>query len=533
MGKNGYFKLASKEHGLYITVYPPKEGGTPVVIDELLSYGAKLSIMDYFDITKAKPAFVKSDKPIRLKLAEAAPLPSNEFGDYAISSDNMKVEAVFYPGFVDAGELTLDEILSDLAAHNVRKGIDEKEIQRFLDEREYYVPYVVAKGQPPIEGHDGSIEYKFNTDVNVKPKMNDDGTVDYHRLDNVNHVSAGDVLAVLHPDDRGTPGYDVRGNVVSPHKVKRVLFKYGRNMHVSDDGKQLISDVNGHVTLENDKIFVSNVLELVDVDTSTGDIDYNGNVLVKGNVITGFSVRATGDITVEGLVEGADISAGGNIILLRGVQGGSRAVLSAGGNIVSKFIESASMVSASGSIETDSILHSKVVAKGPIKVSGRNGLIVGGDVKSSVLIECKTIGNSMGTATIVGVGVDPTVKKRIDVLKNEMEELGKKNMTLSQIVSALRKRQEAEGSLPPDRIEMQQKTMREMILIEQKLTTDKNELEECRCMINEDYNAKIVINKSAYVGTKIMFGDQYIFLRDNYDYCKFMKQGADIKPMSI
>ena len=72
----------------------------------------------------------------------------------------------------------------------------------------------------------------------------------------------------------------------------------------------LTCDISGHVILENDKIFVSNVLELVNVDNSTGDIDYEGDVVVNGNVLAGFTVKATGDITVSGIVEGATVIAG-------------------------------------------------------------------------------------------------------------------------------------------------------------------------------------------------------------------------------
>ncbi len=39
--------------------------------------------------------------------------------------------------------------------------------------------------------------------------MNDDGTVDFHSLENVNHVKQGDVVAVLHPEDMGDAGTDI------------------------------------------------------------------------------------------------------------------------------------------------------------------------------------------------------------------------------------------------------------------------------------------------------------------------------------
>lgn len=139
--------------------------------------------------------------------------------------------------------------------------------------------------------------------------MNDDGTVDFHSLENVNHVKRGDVVAVLHPEDMGDAGTDIFGKNVNPERVKHIVFRFGRNLLISEDGRQLISQVNGHVILENDKVFVSNVLELVDIDNSTGDIEYNGDIMVKGNVLAGFSVKAKGDVIVQGIVEGATVTA--------------------------------------------------------------------------------------------------------------------------------------------------------------------------------------------------------------------------------
>ena len=135
----------------------------------------------------------------------------------------------------------------------------------------------------------------------------------------------------------------------------------------------------------------------------------------------------------------------------------------------------------------------------------------------------------MGTATVVGVGVDPTVKKRIDVLKNELEQLGKQKMQLGQLVTALRKKQDIEGGLDAEKQALQQKTMRNMLMLEKQLSDDKKELEECRNMISEDASARIKVSRTANIGTKVMFGDQYIFLREKYDFCQFIKKDGDIK----
>ena len=415
----------------------------------------------------------------------------------------------------------------------MKHGIDNQIIEQILSHREYGEAYNIAVGTQPRDGSDGYIEYKFNTELKPRPKMNDDGTVDFHTLENINHVNKGDVVAVLHKEDRGDDGIDVLGRRVPPRKVKHVIFRYGRNLSQSEDGTELMSQVSGHVILENDKIFVSNVLELVNVDNSTGDIDYEGDVVVKGNVLAGFTVKAAGDITVSGIVEGATVIAGGNITFNRGIQGMTRAVVKAGGNIVSKFIESAENVSAGGSIEADSILHSKVTAKSTIKASGRNGLIIGGDVKAVNMIEAKTIGNAMGTNTSVGVGVDPSMKRRVDELKNSLGKLGDNKIQLNQLLNALRKKQDAEGGLDEAKHELQMKTMRNVIMLEQEINKQKKELEELRGQIGEEKHACIKVSDAAYAGVKLTFGDQCMFLKQKYDYCQFVKEGADIKSVPI
>lgn len=529
---SGYFQFSSKEDGLYITVYPPKQGVKTASIDDVMFYVDKKKIeCDSVKLMEAVKAGALAETT--LKVSDETQLAYGEFGDYKVSYDGMKVEAVFYPPFENGAKLDKTEIIQDLKHKGVIYGIDESVIDTFIHERQYGKAYIVAVGKMPREGKDGYIEYKFNQDLKPRPKMNDDGTVDFHSLENVNHIKAGDVVAILHPEDAGEAGIDVSGRKVNPDKVKHIVFRFGRDLVISDDGKQLISQVNGHVILENDKIFVSNVLELVNIDNSTGDIEYNGDVMIKGNILAGFSVKAKGDVVVQGVVEGATVIAGGNVTLNRGVQGMNKAVIKAGGNIVSKFIESASLVEADGDIEADSILHSRVVAKGSINATGKKGLIIGGDVKATSVIQAKTIGNEMGTATVVGVGVNPAMKKRMDELRKSLSVKGDNKIQLTQLMTALRKKQDMEGTLDKEKQEMLSKTMRNLLILDQELNADKKEFEQIRSSIGEEKNACIKVSNVAYVGTKLMFGDICMFLKEKYNYCQFRKEGADIKSVPL
>lgn len=104
---------------------------------------------------------------------------------------------------------------------------------------------------------------------------------------------------------------------------------------------EMYADCAGNVTLVNDTVFVSNVYEVpADVGTSTGDIDYDGSVEVRGNVLTGYTVKATGDITVNGAVEGATLISGGKIVHKAWNARHGKRRYEGRGDIISNFIES-------------------------------------------------------------------------------------------------------------------------------------------------------------------------------------------------
>ena len=112
------------------------------------------------------------------------------------------------------------------------------------------------------------------------------------------------------------------GKPMMPKKVRNRVLRFGRNIRISEDKCTIYSKVSGHVTLVDDMVMVSDVYRFpANVDSSTGDIDYKGTVEVTGNVTTGFAVKAEGDIIVNGVVEGATLISGGNIVLKRGMQG--------------------------------------------------------------------------------------------------------------------------------------------------------------------------------------------------------------------
>ena len=201
------------------------------------------------------------------------------------------------------------------------------------------------------------------------------------------------------------------------------------------------------------------------------------------------------------------------------------------GNLVSKFIESAE-VHVDGYIETDTILHSNVEAKGDIFVRGKNGNIIGGKVRSKSLIEATRIGSTMGTTTEVEVGTDPAVANRVNELKvlisDKMEERNK----IDQVLQILRKKQDM-GVLEPEKKGLLPSLTKNIVLIDadvKKMTDEYNELTE---LLSENVNAKIQAIAEVYAGVKIAIAGEFILIHENQSHVRFRKQKGEITGSSF
>ena len=529
--KNSFFQLIVKDDGTYLKLFPPMDGGRSLEIKEVSQYIESENIYDY-DITAINAAIEGLDsEPVMVKISNTQELPVEEKMNFQISGDRMTVVARFYPASNNYGGslLDVDHIEKMLEQRSVRAGVRREVIRNFLHHRQYCKTYIVAKGAAPRHGDDARIEYNFETDRKAKPTMNDDGSVDFHHLDAINHVAKGDLLATLYPEDVGEKGEDVFGNPIVPRKVKHLTLKHGKNIIESEDGLQLFSDIDGHVSLDGDRVSVSDVYEvLADVDSSTGDIDYEGNINVKGNVRTGFTIKASGDVNVKGVVEGATIIAGGQVVVQRGIQGSNKGVIEAGGNVYAKFIENC-VVKCKGGVVTEAIMHSEVAANGDVIVDGKKGLITGGKVCSRSRISLKVGGSDMGTVTKLEVGADPEIVEKCHLLNKKMPDIQRDIENNQKIVDMYSKKLAKGDKLPPEKM---------LALKNAKTAVDAStkEFEESVKLL-ELYQEEIAANSNGmvdvegllYPGVEVTIADVQSHIKTETRYCKLIRDGADIR----
>lgn len=424
-------------------------------------------------------------------------------------------------------EASLQDIKEKLKEYGVTYGIEEEAIISVLNHKKYKEKSLIAVGKKPINGDNAKIQYEFDIKSLNNPQILEDGSVDFKQLNLIKNVSVNDLLAEIIPPTEGFNGCDVLGNIIPAQPGKALNFKRGKNTIESEDGLKLYASTNGQVFIKDGAVVVSEVFEVPrDVDNSTGNIKFNGKVIVKGNVKSGFSIEADGDIIVYGVVEGAKLKANGNIILNRGVQGNNQAYLECTGNLITKYIENASL-KVEGNIEADCILHSNSIAKAKVIISGKKGLIAGGEVKAGEEIRAITMGSHMGTSTKLEVGSDPEEKRRFNDLKNEISDIENKLDGLKKTIDLLT-RLSKNASLTADKEEIFIRSLKSYEVLKEThsaLVAEAKELEEKQATTSR---GKVHVAKTVYPGVRVTILNVTRQFNDELSNCTLYLKEGDI-----
>lgn len=526
--RNGYFQLVNAPGGGFgVRFVPPEGDGEAVRIGELVDYLDRQGCM--YDLGSLKQ-FQMARKDI-VCLLERRDCPAvRESYELSVSDDNMTATVRFFPPSECGERMTFDEFLKDLHYKNISSGIQMGALQdHFQSDGIYCTDFIVAQGRPPRQGTDAHIEYYFDTDLNARPAMREDGSVDFFNLNVINHCHAGDVLARIIPEDEGDYGMDIYGQRIKPRTVQRAVLKYGNLVQISEDKMSITSKVDGHVTLVDDKVFVSDVYEVENVDLTTGNITFTGSVQVNGNVASNYMIKCDGNVIINGVVEAAHIIAGGNIIIAKGMNGMGKGTLQAGGNVVAKFIENAHVEAENGYVETESILHSEVSAGEEVTVEGKHGFITGGHIQAGKHVKVKTLGAEMGSPTVIEVGINPKLKDQYIHLQKDVQEIVKTIRNTQPIISNFAERRAKGVRFSEDQLKHVRDAAKLLEVKKVELEQKNAQLAETQKIYETQRKAVVEVTGVVYPGTTIVIGDVSMIVQSAYQYCRFERIQGEVK----
>lgn len=340
------------------------------------------------------------------------------------SKDEQRAWVLVYPPSGAGRELD-DEILSaELEREQICFGIDRDLADGLPGVQDRYFRLIpIARGREAVHGLDGSVEDRFPRKRERKPAVDEHNRVDYMNLNFIHNVKAGEIICRITPPTEGEPGRTVRNREIAARNGKPAVVPKGRNTVLSEDGLTLMAAISGNVEFSGRSFQVSQVMEIPgNVDYSVGNINFLGDVHIHGDICRGFTVRAMGNITVDGVVEACSVEAGRDLIVVKGIQGDNQAVIRAQRSIYAKFLENC-CVSAKVSLEADCIIGCEVYCDGTVTVRSGHKSIIGGEIYAAHEVSAGTIGTRMENRTDIIIGGQPCENFDYDMLRREIWEM--------------------------------------------------------------------------------------------------------------
>lgn len=401
-----------------------------------------------------------------------------------------------------------------LKENGIRAGIQHAAIQALSEQAAYGTEVRVAEGKPAVNGQDGFYHFIVPMeDSKAKPAIREDGSVDYFNSLKLAMVEKDELIAIYNPATAGEYGYTIFSEMVPPVRGKELRPLRGSGFIVSEDNLEYRAAYDGRIIRNNDRITIDKVYQVKgDLDLERGNIRFNGDVEIRGDVRSGLTIESGGNIFVHGHVGACTLIATKDITIQKGVQGRNKCLIQAGNNVMCSFVERCSIL-ADGNVYANSILDSMVLAKNQVILDNKSGMILGGIVTGVLGINVKNAGNAKEIPTTLQSGVlaeDTAEAARLNELLHSYDE------KLSLLEKYLKQFDQIDGSKRTKETEaLRMKTLRAKVVV----VTDRKRTYEELTVINTRLAAArkssdIHVKQLCHAGVIINISDAHFVMQE-------------------
>lgn len=466
-----------------------------------------------------------------------------------VMSDNDMLATIVITGAYKGSPLVGQQIVSALAESHVVKGINKLALKKVLVMSHNLKPgetfsQPVARGKHPIDGHDTLMHPLIKDPAKqvLAPKeKKTDGKIDMLNLGEMISVAVDEPLMERIPATAGEPGITVLGRVIPAKPGKDFVLKEGKGSKISKDNPNvLVATVSGMPVIHDRSVDVTEAICLPNVGVATGHVKFKGDVVVLGNIESDMIVRATGNVSVGGFIESANVQAKGDINVAKGIIGHNvsegeprSCIVKSGGSINAKYAQFCELQAAENILLKVHCMNSEVRCGKDLVVSnstGKKGTLSGGHAKVGGKVTCVELGVEGDTATHVEAFAHfYKYRERLAKLKEHYTLAQEKMMALVRQELELKKIPKSERDPEQEEKLESQKLEANTQLEAAKLARDVNQAELEQALTE----AKIEATSKVFTHVTVQFGDDKITTKRNHGASTFSFNQYEIECSSM
>ncbi len=459
-----------------------------------------------------------------------------------VSPDEMKLLLTITPPVGDGKPVIYEDILNKINELDIKTDINTDAIKNALQESTQNSKpmnnIIVSEGITPINGEDSQLEYKIKLASGNKFKIDEKGNIDFKEQDLITLTNKDQLIAVLMKATKGKrAGITVTGKTIEPIPGNEFIYKAGKNVKSVDypDKIEYYSQESGHFKIDYDTFNIYPVLKIdEDVDFSVGNIKFNGDVIIHGNVNDEFSVFAEGDIIIYGNVGASFVEGKRNIIIKNGIIGKNRGKIICEKNLTARFMENGH-IECEGNVDIEeAIINSNIFTNSNLIITKGKGQVIGGKIWAGHKIIANNLGSPTGVKTEITLGYNFKIKFELRKIKNEKEKYINSLKKLDDIIKSLFKTTTDIKKFSEKMKTIYTEAIRKKAIILSYLSnlkTKENSLYTTKLII--DVTPEIIVKENIYSDVKINYLNKIINITDKYRKVKIKKDDKTIKIMNL
>lgn len=551
--KNGFgFKLREDKQKIFAFTVPSASviDLSPSLLKEQLKYEKCPLYVDDFLLAEFVARFQakKTDEEFELEIGYA----KDASCEIHLSKDKMKASLWLIPSF-HGKKITLQDVKNELVQQGVIFGIVSDDILTELVNQEEVDNVIIAEGIEPVNGTDSYIVSLLPVEEKRIPILHDkdDDIVDYRELGDIFLVKDGDLLIEKMPATQGTKGINILGETVAQKEGQDLpLAVDSKSSRLNPENKnQLVAAITGQPVITESGAYVSPIINLDRIDLSTGNVRFDGSIVVANNIESGMTVFSAKDIVVEGDIINSNIECLGDLFVKGNVIGNSQLMVN--GKVQIK-------KGAQGSQETTRLLlSSRIVAMNVVMLGfaenfivesdsnivieqyafncnlmaenievgtkSKKASIVGGVAWATNLVKTPILGNSSSLPTKICVGLNPRIQTAIEETEILLERNKKKQDNVRNTLAFLDKNETPDNA----------KKKAQLSFILSELESEANiyslELSAYKSEMTFIENPKIVIGQKVNLGTTIQIRKLFWKAREVLTKTTFLSEKGEIR----
>jgi hypothetical protein len=447
----------------------------------------------------------------------------DDFFHIVFSNDHMMAEILLKEENI-LPDFSIDEdmLMKFLRDSGIKNGLAEEAIRLlYTNLSPDLFPLVIAKGTPAIHGKDGKVDFVTSihpTEIQRTPGWN------FRDIMQIPVVKKGEKIANVMMPTRGENGKTVKGEIVPAKQGKPSNMKAGKNTIFSEQEQYFYAAASGQLSVSGRNIHVHPVYEVSEtLSMKEGNLAFTGTIIIRGDIPSGYTVKADGDIKVFGIVEAATLISGGSIFISEGFAGQKKGVIRAKETIQLGYINQGKVLAGNDLFVENSIIHSVCTVKN--HVFCQKGNVIGGILSVGKSMEAKDVGSRFGTATEIVFGADQALKNQEQELMNERKELLDNIQKLTILGKKLKREDNRENPKTKAMLRKQKKSHANAM---KKLTELETVMGEPAAEIGSKTEAELIVKNHLFSHVSVAFGKYKRMIKTDYHNVKVYMQKNEI-----